>query len=134
MSYTDLSEQMQFAIATGTAGALGQAIGEGIRDALNAPKLEVVVPEKAPEEKVRFLGGEVMQEVLRAQSIHKPMNSLHEGYAVLLEEVDELWDLVKMNRTKMEGGELQLHMRKVRSEAVQIAAMALRLIHDVIDR
>jgi NTP pyrophosphatase (non-canonical NTP hydrolase) len=49
----------------------------------------------------------------------KPQNSLHEGYAVLLEEVDELWDEIK----KDDGS-------RARTEAVQVAAMAVRLLAD----
>lgn len=47
-------------------------------------------------------------------------NSTHEGYAVLKEEVDELWDVIKKNGTSIE----------LKSEAVQIGAMALRFLMD----
>lgn len=55
-----------------------------------------------------------------------PMNSAHEGYAVLLEEVDELWDIVKVKQGDRD-------LAKMRKEAVQVAAMALRFIVDVCD-
>lgn len=45
------------------------------------------------------------------------MASLHEGYAILKEEVDELWDEIKANRTG----------KSVRGEALQVAAVALRI-------
>ena len=45
-------------------------------------------------------------------------NSEHEGYAVLLEEVDELWDEIKNNSSK-------LVMAK---EAIQVAAMVLKFL------
>ena len=32
---------------------------------------------------------DVMDELRKARENHKPMHSLHEGYAVILEEVDE---------------------------------------------
>jgi hypothetical protein len=66
-------------------------------------------------------------EVLRAKQIHgdKPFNGIHEGYAVLLEEVDELWDEVKKNPRKYPGGS-GLHRDAMRKEAIQVAAMALR--------
>ena len=35
----------------------------------------------------------VKDELIRARKNHGPMLSVHEGYAVLLEEVDELWDI-----------------------------------------
>lgn len=59
----------------------------------------------------------VVAELRRAEAKHRPLNSHHEGYAVLKEEVDELWDDVKANR-KAEAIE----------EAVQVAAMGLRFI------
>jgi hypothetical protein len=40
----------------------------------------------------------VRQEIVRARSKHGRFHSPHEAYAVLLEEVDELWDDVKANR------------------------------------
>jgi hypothetical protein len=48
-------------------------------------------------------------------------NSTHEGYAVILEELDELWDEIKANGPQ---GRLQ-------DEAVQVAAMALRFLIDL---
>lgn len=51
-------------------------------------------------------------------------NSAHEAYAVLAEEVDELWDEVKGKTGKRSVEDL-------RKEAVQVAAMALRFIVDV---
>jgi len=53
-----------------------------------------------------------------------PMNSAHEGYAVLAEEVDELWDHVKVKQGERNIPEMTY-------EAVQVAAMALRFIVDV---
>ena len=48
--------------------------------------------------------------------------SYHEGYAIIKEEVDELWDDIKANK----GGE-----PAAAREALQIAAMAIRYIVDV---
>jgi hypothetical protein len=57
-------------------------------------------------------------EVMRAKEKHtKDFNSHHEGYAVLKEEVDEMWEDVKKNR----------HPESVQ-EAIQVAAMAIRYI------
>lgn len=49
-----------------------------------------------------------------------PYASLHEAYAVLLEEVDELFQLVKQRRADTD-------MTLVRDEAIDIAAVALRI-------
>jgi hypothetical protein len=49
--------------------------------------------------------------------------SAHEGFSILKEEVDELWDEVK----KKPGARENMSLRE---EAIQVAAMALRFIED----
>jgi len=66
---------------------------------------------------------EVDNEIEDAINKFSKFNSLHEGYAVLLEEVDELWDHVKMNQKRRIG-------KDIHKECIQIAAMALRIIID----
>lgn len=61
----------------------------------------------------------VRAEVERASALHAPYNSAHEGYAVILEELDELFDEVKANRGRAPEGI---------AEAVQVAATAIRYI------
>lgn len=66
----------------------------------------------------------VSEELARAQAKFGSFNSPHEGWAILREEVDELWDEVKLQydaRTK----------ERMQKEAVQVAAMAIRFILDV---
>jgi hypothetical protein len=70
--------------------------------------------------------GEVSAELDRARSKFAPFNSAHEGYAVLAEEVDELWQEVRGHRDRA-------NVERMREEAIQIAAMALRFIGDVCD-
>ncbi len=62
---------------------------------------------------------EAKTELLRAEAKFARFNSRHEAYAVLQEEVDEMWDEVKNNDHP-----------KARKEAVQVAAMALRYLRD----
>lgn len=70
---------------------------------------------------------DVAIEIMRAREKHpKGFSSSHEGYAILLEEVDELWDEVK-KQTEERSYAL------MRKEAMQIAAMAIRFIEDVCD-
>ena len=59
-----------------------------------------------------------------ASSKYPAFHSTHEGYAVIKEEVDELWDLVKANKG-IAGNDT------MKQEAIQIAAMALRFIKDL---
>ena len=67
---------------------------------------------------------DVKNEYLMAVLMHGRFYNAHEGYAVLLEEVDELWDEVK----KKQGTPNRL--KNIREEAIQVAAMAIRIIHD----
>ena len=53
-------------------------------------------------------------------------NSAHEGYAVIKEELDELWELVKKSK---QSGPNQFSEQQY--EAVQVAAMSLRFLVDL---
>lgn len=64
---------------------------------------------------------EVRREVLRARNKHEPMHSPHEAYAVIKEEVDELWDDIKADRGRDTCACV---------EAIQIAAMGVRYVMD----
>ena len=68
---------------------------------------------------------EIQEELKRATLIHgSPFRSAHEGWAIIREEVDELWDEVKSDYRMI---------TKMRREAIHVAAMALRFIQDVCD-
>lgn len=54
----------------------------------------------------------------------KPLNSSHEAYAVILEEVDEFWEEVKKKKSMRDPV-------KMRGELVQIAAMCQRAAEDL---
>lgn len=67
---------------------------------------------------LKLFAKDAANEAQRGVSIHGPHHSYHEGYAVLLEEVDELWDEIKA-KTPVHG--------RIANEAIQVAAMALRI-------
>lgn len=67
----------------------------------------------------------VRDEVHRATQQFPSFNTAHEGYAVLLEEVDELWEAVKLNQKRHPERD-----QRIRDEAVQVAAMACRVLLD----
>jgi hypothetical protein len=71
----------------------------------------------SPEEALARIQGEYE----RAAARFAPFNTPHEGYAVILEELDELWDEVKSK----DG------LGRACEEAVQVAAMALRFLVDL---
>ncbi len=66
----------------------------------------------------------IQAELFKAQTQWPAFNSAHEGFAILKEEVDELWEHVKTNQKKRD----LLAMRK---EAIQVAAMAARFAIEV---
>lgn len=66
----------------------------------------------------------VSKEIDRAKAKHGPQkfNSAHEGYAILLEEVDEL---------KAEVWKSKHDKKEMRAEAIQVAAMAVRFVDEL---
>ena len=62
----------------------------------------------------------IVTELTSARRKFPAFHSGHEGYAVIREELDELWDAVKRD-----------DIAHARREAVQVAAMALRFIGDL---
>lgn len=97
---------------------------------LHCPSCGSLVDSVTPQDltqTVRKVLGEVEAELLTATSKFGGFNSAHEGYAVLLEEVDELWDEIKRNQ-KMRS------MAKMRAEAIQVSAMGARFVLDICDK
>lgn len=62
----------------------------------------------------------VRSELLHARSKFGPFHGAHEGYGVMLEEVDEMWDDIKANKIDL-----------AKKEAIQVAAMAVSFVVDV---
>ncbi len=67
----------------------------------------------------------VKEELERSTRLFGDMQSPHEGVSVVREEFEELWDEVKAHK----GGRNRMGI-KGRTEAVQVAAMAIRFILD----
>ena len=61
----------------------------------------------------------MVAELDKANAKFPQFNSRHEGYAVIKEEVDELWDEIKKKHPDKE---------KMLAEAVQIGAMAMKFV------
>lgn len=72
---------------------------------------------------IKQLLKEVEHELLCAQAQYPGFHSLHEAYAVVAEEMDELWEHVRKKKSHEVGA-------SGRGECIQIAAMALRAIMD----
>lgn len=109
---------------TEAAGQRTAAVGQG---AASRNEQTVEVPRKArpitPEIETALdrIADTVQVELLRALQKHpEPFNSAHEGYAVLLEEVEELWEAVKKD-DKVQA----------RRECAAVAAMAYRYMMEL---
>jgi hypothetical protein len=90
------------------------------------------------EQMNKLLDGVLMQSILdvvndeieRAVELHGSYNSLHEGYGVMMEEVEEFWEQVKLNPAKLNDVDKQVRKQQLRDELIQVAAVAVRIIKD----
>lgn len=64
---------------------------------------------------------DVSEEVVRAVMIHGDFASAHEGYAVIKEELEELWTEIKKKKEARDP-------ERLREEALQLSAMALKFV------
>ncbi len=64
---------------------------------------------------------EIDREASEAQAKYGDFASMHEAYGVLSEEVDELFDAVKLGQKSLSRG------LEIQREAIQVAAVALRI-------
>lgn len=85
--------------------------------------MSYVIPDPGP---IRSIAFECTTEVMAAKEKWPQFNSAHEGFGVLLEEVDELKAHVW---TKQKNRDLEA----MRKEAIQVAAMAMRFAMEVCD-
>ena len=75
------------------------------------------------QEGVELVADQMVRELMVAlDKFPRVQASPHEMYAVLLEEVDELWDEVKGKRPDRN--------QRMIAEAIQVGAMAIRFILD----
>jgi hypothetical protein len=81
--------------------------------------------ERQEAARAQFTADLVVNELLRAKQNHpRPFSSFHEGFAVILEEVDELKKEVWESKAGTDPS-------RMREEAIQVAAMAMRFIEEL---
>lgn len=64
----------------------------------------------------------IKKEQIKATLKFKPFNSKHEGYAIIKEEFDELWEAIRTDAD----------WDHVEEEAIQVGAMILRFLEEVV--
>lgn len=67
---------------------------------------------------------DIEAEVLRSAKHGTEFSNLHEAYAVILEEVDELWDITRLKKRDRNREDIE-------SELIQIAAMAVKALNSL---
>jgi hypothetical protein len=93
---------------------------EAIRVAAAAMRLMLTL---SPHLGVDEVSSAVLRELRRATSLFAPMASPHEGWAVIAEEVAELWEAIRAKGPAVG--------QNIWDEAVQVAAMGLRFHADI---
>jgi hypothetical protein len=83
------------------------------------------------DQEMLMRASEITAETERAMSIHPPINSAHEAYAVIKEELEEFWDLVVINPNKLDAAQRAVRLEQMRKELTQTAAMCLRTMMDL---
>ncbi len=74
---------------------------------------------------------DVRNEIMAARQAHGAMYSSHEAYAIILEELDEFWEEVKINPKKLYSDAQDRRLAHMRKELIQIAAMGIRAVIDL---
>lgn len=80
---------------------------------------------KRQQNKAKLITGFVFDEYMHARTKFPAFNNFHEGYAVLLEELDELWDEIKKNSSIRD-------LEKIIDETIHVGAMATAILVDLI--
>lgn len=69
---------------------------------------------------------EFLLELVKARQKFPPMASAHEGYGVIAEEFDELWEIIKQKQTERDYAAM-------RKETIQLGAMVLAFLVEIVD-
>ena len=67
---------------------------------------------------------DIETEYKRANTLYPAFHSNHEAYAVILEELDEVWSEVKQSKD-IKGN------KKIRAELIQVAAICVKYIKNL---
>lgn len=124
LSYGDLGDANSLGMGSIFSHIFGEDEAPPAQEPMGVEQMQGAPERRVSDqhEAVMNIGFEVVEEVFRAVKKHPSQTSPYEGYAVLLEEVDELWAEIKADRGRQASA---------RKEAIQVAAMAIRYILDL---
>lgn len=89
--------------------------------------METTYPDKLSPDHYEKIFVDIRAELARAKTrFPHSLHSVHEGYAIILEEMEEFWSEIKKYPAHSD-------LVKVRAEAIQSAAMIIRFVNDLID-
>ena len=72
----------------------------------------------------------IIEEYIKATNKFPSMYSAHDGYAIILEELDELWSSVKLHGNPITATESNTIRKAIKVDGVRVGAMALRFLVD----
>lgn len=126
----ELRQALDDAVLTHTGRSIGDLASQRVLDDI-MPYIAALLPAQANEPRAVIRDEDDLMsgffvlanhELMRARAKHGPMHSHHEAYAVLLEEVEEVWQECKSQTP---------NPARIVSELIQVAAMCNRWAEDV---
>jgi len=82
------------------------------------------MPTEEEKKELTKIFDEIFKEVNKIFPEFAPYNSSHEAYAVLLEEMDEFWEAVKMGKKDIDK-DGRTRNEAMNDEIIQVAAVAI---------
>ncbi len=73
----------------------------------------------------------ILDELKAARKKHGDFHSPHEAYAVILEELDEVWDIIKRHGRVPQGKHAATEIENMKYEIKAVGAMCIRFMTDL---
>lgn len=74
---------------------------------------------------------QILEELKSARRLHPNFVNPHEAYAVILEELDEVWDIIKRHKRVPQGRHAPTEIDSMKYEIKAVGAMCIRFMTDL---
>lgn len=74
---------------------------------------------------------QILEELKSARRLHPNFHSPHEAYAIILEELDEVWDIIKRHKRVPQGRHAPPEIESMKYEIKAVGAMCVRFMTDL---